>query len=318
MKIKAISPAEFTTPMLYETFVDTFHENGHEFVDLVENADVIFFDLHSGFAPYKVGEVDAVQNKGIPVVVFDAFDYWSTHKHRPEWHGWDDWKMLNEKALKNQDWAMWLRSFLRNRQVKLYFMRKMSESWTYPDYVRPLELIKYPDHDFPLVSVDELAYRPYDICFIGNATPWRANMVCDLVKAGFKVDYFFPFHRMEHDEWLVRHRQAKLFLEADGGGFGSERPYQLATLSPMLRQRNDQLMAHPWSPRLNCLEAGDYMGNLVDGESMCDQREILDILEDTDQLHSIYLNGIEHLHTNYSAKARSLYILEQMSSVGIS
>ena len=192
-------------------------------------------------------------------------------------------------------------------------MRKMSKSWEYPGFVRPFELVQYPDHDFEPACKDDFNRRLHDICFIGGASPWRANLACSILTYNQEIfaDFFFPFHRIEHEDWLNRHRAARWFIEADGGGFGSERPYQLITIAPMARMRNDQRMAHPWTDGVNCIEIGDTWGRISgeDGSKLWMSGDIS---------HGIYLAGIQHMHDHYFPAARSAYLLEQMANAGIS
>jgi len=309
MNILFISPTGFSSPGLFEWM--HFESFGHHIVTDPNIADIAFFDSHSGFAPYDWNVLDIVLARKIPVVYFDAFDYWGCENTQSSWIGFNNWKPLAEKIAQRQEWAMFLNRSLNAGTLKVYFMRKMQASQPYPGFVYPLEYCQFPDHMFQPVTKDQLFTRPHDVCFIGASSPWRANLVCSLLQdKRLKVDCFWPFVRIPHDEWLNRHRQAKLFIEADGGGFGSERPYQLITIAPMLRQRNDEKMANPWTGNVNCVEVGNIWGEVTNSEI----ENIISITRDPDRLYEIYINGIQHMNINYSKTARTTYILNVIKS----
>lgn len=291
----------------------TFAEKGHEFCLNPADADVIFYDLWNVGGRYIKRDVEQILFWQKPVVGFDFKDQWGSPEHRPNWWGWDDFAPLREKSSQDHAWATHLLQFLEAGIIRIMFMRKMCQSWVYPSWVAPIECAIWPEHDFDPCTKDALCKRTHDVCFIGNATPWRANAACDLAAGGINGDFFFQLHRIEHEKWLGRHAHAKMFLEADGGGFGSERPYQLATLAPMLKIKNDQKMAHPWKNGENCIEIGGTWGNVMPYEC----RELKRSLMDLDWLHQIYLNGVQHLHDHYSTEARANYVLQQMKGAGL-
>lgn len=312
MRFRFISPIGYYSPGLFNTFIDTFKECGHSIVDDVKDADCVFFDSHSGFASYNWDELDYVLNRQIPVCYFEAFDYLGNKELRSDWYGFDNWDGLKNK--RHQEWANFLFCAKEKCSRFIFFMRKMQKSFEYPDCVYPLELVQYPDHDFPLTSKNELFSRPYDVCFIGASSPWRANAVVDLIRCGrFNVNCFFPHIRIEHDQWLNEHRKAKFFIEADGGGFGSERPYQLITIAPMLRIKNDQRIHENWMDGLDCIEIGNKWGQI----SRDDADKLFKILNDKDGLYDIYKGGVERLKTHFTPKARSMYILGILKANGI-
>jgi hypothetical protein len=314
MKIFILEPTGQKSYELFSTMVETFMSQGHIFIEKAVDADVIFYDLWNVGGIYCKRDVETILFWQKPVVVFDFKDQWGSPQHRPNWWGFDENKILGEKCSDGQRWAVHLKQLLDAGLVKLCFVRKMAKGWGYPDWVRPIECCIWPGHDFEPASRDDYVNRPHDACFIGNATPWRANAVGTLIKFGFDVRFFFPYFRMEHDEWLQEHRYSKTFIEADGGGFGSERIYQLATISAQLRIRNEQRMAYPWTDGVNCLEVGSWMGCV----SEIGENELLrQRLNDHDFMYSIYMNGVKHLHAYYTPEARSRYVLEQMATVGL-
>jgi hypothetical protein len=314
MKICCVSPVGYSSPGLFETFPAPFHSAGHEIIpeSRVEQADVVFFDLHSGFAPYDEETKRRILSNGKPVVIFDAFDFWGAPGRPPAWQTFNWWEGKDIQTLWNQDWAIFVKNAYAQNLVKVHFVRKGQKSETYPRHVRPLNLCGYTDHNFPLTTKEELSSRYFDVCFIGASSPWRANFVCDLLAdKRIKVDYFWPVHRIEHPEWLDRHRQAKMFIEADGGGFGSERPYQLMRIAPMLKQKNDQLIHEDWTHQVDCLEFGNTWGRL----SMAALDELICTVNDPDKLYDIYLKGAQRLEQHHSHEARANYVLNTLKEL---
>ena len=288
-KFYCISPIGKESPDLFQTFIPTFTEQGHSFVSSVEEADVILYDLFSGICRCSEADALAIYGKGKPVVVFDETDFGGMSKEV-----WD-----------NESWKV-----IRWVKKVIYFMRKMSRGVKYPGWVFPYE--KTIQNSFPITTKEELCSRPYDFCFIGNESPTRRNVVKGLQDAGFKIDVHWTSEKgkISHEDWLNRHRRAKLFLESDGGGFASERPYQLFTISPMLRQKNNHLQVHPFKDYVNCLEVSEVpTKEEIEG--------IKAVLSDPDYLFEIYESGVEYMREHYSQEARSKYILSILKQEGI-
>ena len=282
-KFYFISPVGKTTPMLFDTFIETFKNEGHEIVDNVNDADIVFLDWYSGLGNSPANIMSYVLENKMPIVVFDATDFGAMSKEK--WNH-SKWILLNT-----------------NNEL-VYFMRKMDKTKHYPAWVHPYELIQYPDHDFQPVTKDELFNRPYDICFIGNTSPTRASLLTGLMKYKcFNIDcQFITGERIPHDQWLERHRKAKLFISACGGGFSDERKFQLIDISPMLRNRSNHLVLNDFIDKEDCLEVNE-------NPTQADVEKILSVLNDQDKLYSIYIKGIDKMHKYYNENYRAKYIL---------
>ncbi len=285
MRIKFISPIGKRSDMLFETFVKTFEDKGHIIVYDVEDADLVFLDWYSGLGEHDEDLMKLVIQKKLPIAVIDATDFGGMSK---EIWNHSKWRDLNET----------------NKLI--YFMRKMDAKKYYPDWVYPYEVCMYPTHDFPVASRDELFNRKFDICFIGNCSPQRES-VCDELSKTFKCDFVLGQPRIEHDEWLNRHRQAKMFLSADGGGFGDERQYQLITIAAFLKQHNTQKQCNPFRDMAECVIVGEY-------PDWVDIGNIKNALTDKELLYQIYLNGIKHMKKYYSFEFRAGYILNTIEN----
>ncbi len=300
MRIYFINPVGSKTPMLFDTMVSTFLEQGHEIVREVGKADICFFDVHGMAGEFDMDCISSVIKNKIKVAIFDDVDYGNmSDKNRWFWFRPTDAKDKYESILSD---------FVNECSVT-YFMRKMDRTSQYPEWVYPYELIQYPDHDFPPTTKEELFNRPYDICFIGNTSPTREN-VCTELSTYFKCDFILGQTRVEHDAWLNRARQAKMFLTADGGGFTEERPYQLITIAPMLRQRNNHLQSHPFKDGINCWEVDEH-------PTRFDIEDLQLLLSEPDTLFDIYISGIEHMKKYYSAEYRANYILKTLHNNAI-
>jgi len=314
MKIIALNPVPTCSWFMFETMTETFERHGHCFVQNPADADIAFFDLHTGGSAFFPYTMQKVLDMGIPVIPFDQFERTNPPPDSEEHFGHETRFDIGKLAMENVPWAYWLSKFLERDQVKLYFVRRMPSKWIkFPSFCRPFDLVLYPDHDFPAVSMDELCRRPVDVCFVGTTGEWRENMVRDLRKTSLKVDLEFVSTRIPHDEWLDRQRQAKLFLSGDGPGDCSDRPYQLICISAMLKFRNFHRLPAPWTHGIDCIEGADEFGRMqADDEGM-----IRGILDNRDLLYSIYLNGIAHMRFHNTFQARSEYVLREMKQEGL-
>lgn len=291
-----ISPISYSTPMLFDTFEKTFKEKGHEIVYDANEADVVFFDMHTRLGDYDNEVISVVSNK--PTVFFDAWDYGTMHK--------DGFPYINHEQIRS------LMSRLRSNNVPIiYFVRKLEKQFAKDGY-HPYELIQYPDHDFPLISKEELFNRKIDLCFIGNTSPTRDNFISGLLKLNcFNIDHRFNSdERVEHGDWLERHRKAKFFITACGAGFSDERQYQLITIAPMLRNKSNHFRLNDFVDMVDCIEIGE-----IPTESDCEK--LLKVLNDEDKLYAIYVAGVKRMKQYFNAEYRANYILEVMKKENI-
>ncbi len=308
-----ISPIRFSTPDLFDTFTDTFLENGHSITTDVDKADFVFFDLHNRFADYDTNVINRVLLKKIPVAIIDNWDYWGCKGVLTEWH--EMWNS-QEYCTSGCDWFRILHQFKQNGNIKVYFVRKFCKTDSLPLFVYPLEYIQLDD--FPITTKEELFNRQYDVSFLGNSSIWRSNIVCGILKDGrLKEKTQFRFHRLrlEYREWISWHKQSKFFIESDGGGFGSERPFHLMTISPMLRQHNEMGRINDWEHGVDCIEIGkeDPMGIPTTQEI----DYLIEVLNDKDRLYDIYIKGAEKMKNYFNANYRANYVLDVLKINGL-
>jgi len=305
-------------PDHFKAIEETLIARGHTMVhwwkaQTEERPDVVLFNSGvwnlstGGTSPYNKSFLYTVLDDRIPIVWFDDFDHAGDDKSQGRWPGSDDWKDMHGYHFASNDfaWFGWNISRPDANRI-LYFMRKMQIHQDYPDYVHPLE---YPIfEDFPLASKDELMARPFDVCGLANLSGPRAQAMIDLYRdRRLKVDCeIIPhYRRLDYKEWLDRHRQAKLFLEADAS-LGSERPLRLITIAPMLRVKSDHRLPFPRQDMFNMLEVGDYDGRIGTN----DVNKILSFIRSPSSLYRIYTEGAEHMRKYYSLESRSNYVVD--------
>lgn len=276
MKVFYISPIGKSTPQLFDTF-------NFESTDNIEEATVVFFDCYSDLGIYDLRLLEMVRSLNIPVVAFQEKDYGGMSKE-----SWDGFNM-----------------FPHNKVVM--FIRKYDKEVDYPSWCYPYE--KIIQNEFEPTTKDELFSRHNDIFFIGNNSPQREN-VCNTLRQHFVVDFVLGEERILHDQWVSRARNAKLFLTADGGGFSDERPYQLITVSVMLKQKNNHIQTSPFLDYEDCIEINEH----PTGQDITKIRAILD---DKSTLHSLYMAGIKKMKAYYTSEYRNNYILSVLNKEGI-
>jgi len=296
-KFYLISPIGYSSPDLYPSFVSAFEKEGHTITNDINEVDVVFFDLHTRLFDYDNSVLADVLRNKLPVVSFCEFDFGGMSK-----------EVYPAYANQQQDFF----GEAKEKNIKLiHFVRKMDKTKTYPQNIFPYE--KCIMNDFPLTTSQELFSRPYDIFFIGNVSTTRANMLTGLLKyKTLHIDCHWTNEKgkIPHEEWLNRSRGAKLFVSCCGGGFSDERPYQLTTIAPMLKNKSNHLQPHPFTDMVNCVEVDE-----VPTEK--DIEKILSVLNDENKLFEIYSNGAEHLKKYYTEEGRANYILKTLSENNI-
>ncbi len=303
MKFCFISPIGYKTPMLFDTLVPEFEKQGHTITPYIHDCEVVLVDLHSRIGDFDIDVTNYILSRRLPIVFFDFWDYGAMSKE--VWIGDNNWEYLRNLEFKKQ-WARFVLWSLDLCKV-MFFVRKMDETKKYNGNVHPIELCLYPDCDFPEVTKEELISRKNDVCFIGNTSPTRENTIRSLIQNGFVVDAELGKQKIPHDRWLARHRNAKFFLESCGGGYGSERPYQLITISPMLKTRNTQLINADFISKFDCLKIHENMNDT-------DIKNLKEYLRDGDMLHTIYKQGIMSMKRYFNFGYRANYILETLKS----
>lgn len=284
MRLYLLSPQGVPmNPHLFPVFKKTWEENGCEIADSVADCDVVLWDLHTREADYNPTDIGRLCIREIPVATFDEWDRGGMSD--------DVWPA----PLTNQQLILWRE--IKSRSV--HFCRKINKTYQDAPNLYPLE--KTIMNEFPFTTSQELISRPYDIFFYGNTSPQRES-VCNELSKHFKCDFRIGQEKIPHDQWLNRARQSKLYLTADGGGFSDERPYQLFSIAPMLKQRNNHLQSHPFIDETDCIEIGEI-------PTEDDIIKIKRYLNYPDELYRLYLSQIVKMKQYYSAEYTANYIL---------
>ncbi len=278
MNIIYISPNNYINPHLFTTYKKTFAEQGHTETINPKEATHCFIEVVSGAINYP-DTLNIIKEINIPIVCFDNREF--------SVMGTGSWKPID-------------------LDVSIYFVRTMIEGEVYPNNVFPYDWAYFNGCNFNPASKEELSSRHYDVCFIGVEAPTRRNVINGLLKDGrLKVKFQFNDHltRLPHNKWIDEHREAKFYIEADGGGLASEKFLQLFSTAAMIKIRNKHLMAFPFTTLENCI--------VIRGcPSRVDIDIVLKILKEPDWVYDIYLNGINHMKEFYSEQAVSNYILK--------
>ncbi len=291
---------------ILSTFIPALTAMGHSVTDNAAFADVAFMNLRWGQKPYG-GELAAAINRRLPFATFDFMDY-VIFPRRSEWLEWGcspNFVALNDHpTYHNMPWKLALQAVEAAGLLKVYFMRYVQRGHDYPPWVKPIEQAMYAGSDYPLSKA--VGTRPYDLCFVGTTSQYRSTLLCHLIESRlFKIDWEWPFIRMDRAPWVTRHCQAKMFIEVNGGGQGSDRPCELIRAAPMLKQRSSRRWVYDWTDGVNCLEIADDHGVPQPG----DLERLRTLLDDPARLQAMYEAGAAFAEDKFSRRARAEYVI---------
>lgn len=279
MNIIYISNWNQENPRLFPTFKKTFEEQRHTETNKWWEATHCFLEVQSGIQNYDELTLIELSRKGVPIFCFDSRE-WGT--------------------MKNEKW------FPIDLNVDVYFIRNMNKAEEYSDNCYPFDWPYFQECNFEPTSKEELNSRPFDVSLFSVESPTRKRFIDAIIKDGrLKVNHKFLDHtqRLSYVEWITEHSKAKLYISCDGGGYTNERPNQLFSIAPMLKNKSNHLPAHPFSDGFNCIEINEEP---TEG----DISKVVDILSDQDWLYKIYTNGIIHTQKYHSAEVVSNYVLQ--------
>lgn len=297
MNFFTLSPASVPeNQVLFPSIRPTFEQHGHYFTHKPYQAEVILLDLHTRIADYDQDDVDYIIDSCKPICTWDEFD---------------------KGGLSNLDWPEPLTNqqkqifdHIKKKNIpSIHFCRLLNKNNKYPPNVFPYE--KPILHEEELKTPDELFNRPYDLFWIANSAPSREAIAKVFREDGrFKCNIVLGAAKIPFDEWLNQCRQSKMFIKASAGGFSDERLQALFSISAMVLERNDQLLAHPFTHGENCL--------MIDSPpTKQDLDTIFEYLNDKETLYYLYLNNYNYVKSNYSEQAWGNYYLNIMKKDGI-
>lgn len=145
-------------------------------------------------------------------------------------------------------------------------------------------------HVQDLVSFDQFCSREYDVVTIANKFVSREDAVKVLRQAPLRSLFhlYDAVRPMNFNEWVSLHGQSRMFLEVCAGAQGTARPFELGTVSLMLKQRDRVHWPEPfkWTHNESCIE----MGKPTVPITMEDVEEIIPIVRDRERLYQLYKN----------------------------
>lgn len=287
MKFYILSPEGVPiNPHLFPMMKPHFIDKGHSFVNRIEECDVVLIDLHVRQFDYNSSDIFWLLGKRIPVITFDEWDRGGMSK--------DDWPYPLTEQQKNIFFNIWA------SEIKsIHFCRLLDKNKDFK--VFPYE--KAIMYEEPMIGIDELFNRQYDICFIANESPSRRSIANAIEKDGrFKSIIRLAEPKIPFSNWVDAHRQAKFFGSASAGGYSNERPQNLFSISCHLQEETDQLLLHPFVHEETCLKI-----------STNPTKEELDILyeycNDKDGLYNLYSNNYNFMKKYYSAEYISIFMM---------
>jgi len=290
MKIYLLSPSGVPmNPVLFPTFKKTFIDNGHSFVDRIEDCDVVFMDLHTRVADYNQSDVDWVLNNDIKLVTFDE---------------WDRGNMSNDKYPKP----------LTSQQVSImakrmgngvHFCRLLDKTERRPPNIHPYE--KPISYEEPLLTADELFNREYDVVFIANQSPSR-DRIAEALRIDGRLNCFISIgaEKLPFEEFVRIHKLGKLFVSSGAGGFTDERKQCLFSVAGLIQEEHNQLLARPFTNLVNCIK----ISNPPTKEEL---DTIVEIVNNKEKLYEIYKNNYIFMKRYYSKEYLSQYILDKIN-----
>lgn len=283
--------------VLFPTIRPYFISQGHFFVDRIEEADVVLLDFHSRVSPYSELDVSFLLNKDVPVVTFDE---------------WDRGGMSSDEWPTPLTWAQQdiFNNLVLQSIPSVHFCRLLNKTKTnYPTNLYPYEKpISYCE---TILSPDDLFEREYDIVYIANSAPSRESIAQAIRSDGrFKYVILIGEDKIPFEDFLQIHKKGKLFISSAAGGFTDERMQCLFSISGMIRQRTDQLLANDFTHLENCIR-------ISSPPTKEELDTIYEIVNNKDRLFEIYQNQYTFVKKYYSQEYLANYYLSTMQKHGV-
>lgn len=291
MRFYTLSPNVPENPVLFPTMRPTFIKEGHEFVTRIEDCDVVLFDFHTRIADYNQSDIDfIIQNK--PSIA--TFDEWDRGGMSLEF-----WPNPLTKQMGDI-----LELSFSYRVKSTHFCRLLDKTKKYYTNVYPYEKpIHYEEQP---VSADDLFNRPFDIVFIANDAPQRQHIKKILeLNAKLKCKIILGAEKIPFDQWVAEHKKGKLFIKWSAGGYGCEKMHNLFSIAAMIKEDNDQLLAHPFTNSVNCV-------SLSSNPTRQELEYLRLVVGNKEELYKIYMGCYEHMKKYYTAEAIAKDILEKI------
>ena len=272
---------------------ETFRNNGHEFVDRIEDATCVLWDLHVRHTDYNWGDIQRLAKSDTKVAVWDEWDRGSLSKD------------IFPAPLTTQQFYLW--GEIKGRAI--YFCRLLDKTHELPEKLFPYE--KPIFYEEPPLNKDDLFNRRYDVIFIANSAPSR-----EAIGKALKDDKRLKCHvalgeqKIPFNIFVDWHKRGKLFISSSAGGFTDERVQCLFSIAGIIRQRTNQLVKDDFTHLENCLR-------IDSPPTKKDLDDIYEIVNNKDRLYEIYMNGYNFVKEHYSEQYFAQYYLDTMKKEGI-
>ncbi len=289
MKFYLLSP--YGVPMnqvLFPTFIKTFQEEGHDFVSRIEDCEICMVDLHTRIADYDQRDVNWLCSSSVMVITFDEWDR----------GGMSD--VIWPFPLTNQQEQIF--DHCRLDGIKhAHFCRLLNKNDILDSRMYPYE--KAIHYEEPITTADDIFNREYDVTYIANSAPSREKIKEVFEADGrIKCNIVLGAKKLPFNEWVDANRKSKFFIAASGGGYSCEKKQNLFSISAILQERTDQLLIHPFVHGENCLKF-DQPPTKEDLDA------IVEIVNDKERLHELYMNGYNFMKQYYSKESIASDIL---------
>lgn len=290
MKFYLLSPQVAPNPVLFPTMIDTFVGAGHSFVNSIEDADVVMWDLHVRSHEYKQSDLDFIKDNYVAVATFDEWDRGGMSA--------EEWPYPLTPQQEEVFWEI--------KYDAIHFCRLLDKTKEYPLNLHPYEKPIFSAEE-PLLTPIELFNRPHDIFFVANSAPQRESVKKAFEEDGrFKCNIVLGAPKIPFDEWKDMCGQSKAFLKISGGGYSCERLQALWATSLMIMEDTDQLLAHPFTQALNCIKISPT-------PTPQELTDIYNVLKNQRALYYLYQNQYNFVKEHYSKEAISKDILEKIT-----
>jgi hypothetical protein len=289
MKFYLLSPEGVPmNQVLFPTFIKTFESNGCSFVGRIEDCDVVLMDLHSRLFDYRQSDVDYILNNDIKLATFDEWDRGNMSKDK------------YPKPLTSQQISI----MAKRMGNGVHFCRLLDKTERLPPNIYPYE--KPISYEEPLLTEDELFNRGYDVVFIANESPSR-DAIAKALRSGGRLNCFISIgaEKLPFVEFLRIHKLGKLFVSSGAGGFTDERKQCLFSVSGLIQEDHNQLLAHPFTNLVNCIK----ISNPPTKEEL---DTIVEVVNNKEKLYEIYKNNYTFMKRFYSEEYLSQYILDKI------
>ena len=274
----------------------TFIEQGHSFVDNIQDCDVVLWDLHVRHTDYKQGDIDFVLSSKLPVTSFCEYDRGGMSS--------DKWPY----PLTDQQSKIFMH-IAQNNIKAVHFCRLLDKTQKLPENLFPYE--KPMSYEQLPVSKEELFNREWDLVFIANHAPSR-QLIADAINndGRLKCLTMIGAEKIPFEKFVEIHKTGKLFISSSAGGFTDERVQCLFSIAGIIRQRTNQLLLDDFTNSYNCIRASSP-------PTQDDLDYIYSVVNDKERLYEIYMNGYNFVKEHYSEQYFANYYLDTMRQNGI-